>query len=77
MQLDLDKVDGDDEERTDLAEFDDCFRLAAFNGVAADEEIDLTRFSVALAFGDFARKDEVFEIKDREAVIVKFFRSMQ
>ena len=76
MQMESDKVDGNDEERADPAEFDDCFRLLAFNRAAADDELDFSRFSIALALGDFAREDNVFEIEDREIVIVKFFRSM-
>ena len=69
MQLALDKVDGNDEESADLAEFDDSFCLLAFNRAAADNELDLSRSSVALAPGDFACEDNVFEIEDREIVI--------
>lgn len=76
MQMELDKVDGNDEESADLAEFDGSFCLLAFNRAAADNELDLSRSSVALALGDFACEDNVFEIEDREVVIVKFFRSM-
>ena len=75
-QMRLDKVDGDDEERANLVEFDDCFRCAAFDRVTADNELDLSRFAVALARGDLAGEDDGFEIEDREVVIVKFFRSM-
>jgi hypothetical protein len=73
----LDKVDGDDEESADPVEFDDGFRCPAFDRVTADNELDPSRFTVALALGDFAREDDGFEIKDREFVIVKFFRSME
>ncbi len=73
----LDKVDGDDEESGDLVEFDDGFRCWAFDRVTADNELDLSRFTVALALGDFAREDDGFEIKDREVVIVKFFRGTE
>ncbi len=76
MQMALDKVDGNDEERADPAEFDDCFCLLAFNRAAADDELDLSRFLVALALGDSAGEDNIFGIEDREVVIVKFFRSM-
>ena len=73
----LDKVDRDDEESAAAVEFEDCFRGLAFDGVATDNELDLTRFSVALALGDLACEDNGFEIKDREEVIFKFFRSME
>ena len=48
----------------------------AFNPATVDDELGLARLSVALAPGDFAREDNVFEIKDREFVIVKLYRSM-
>lgn len=76
-QTSLGKVDGDDEESANLAEFDDRFRCAAVDRVTTDNELDLTRFPVALALDDLAREDDGFEIKDREVVIVKFFRSME
>lgn len=76
-QTRLDKVDGDDEESANLVEFDDCFRCSAFDGVTADNELDLTRFTVALALGDLACEEDDFEIGNREVVIVKFFRSME
>ena len=72
----LDTVDRDDKERAARAEFDDRFGFNAFKRDTADDELDFTRFSVALALNDFAREDDVFEVKDREVVIVKFFRSM-
>ena len=74
--MESDKVDGNDEESADLAEFDDCFRLLAFERAAADDELDFSRFAVALALGDFAGEDNVFKVEDREVVIVEFFRSM-
>jgi hypothetical protein len=73
-QTRLDKVDGDDGESAKLVEFDDCFRRLAFDRVTADDELDLSRFTVALARGDLAGEDDGFEIEDREVVIVKFFR---
>lgn len=76
-QTRLDKVDGDDEESANRAEFDDCFRCSAFDRATVDNELDPSRFTVALALGDLAREDDGFEIKDREVVIVKFFRSME
>jgi len=75
-QTGSDKVDGDDEESVNRVEFDDCFRRFAFDRAAADNEFDPSRFTVALALGDFACEDDGFEIEDREFVIVKFFRSM-
>jgi hypothetical protein len=73
----LDKVDRDDKERAVGAEPDDRFGFGGCKRDATDDELDLSRFSVALAFNDFAGKDDVFEIEDREIVIVKFFRSVE
>ncbi|MDQ3565026.1 MAG: hypothetical protein M3436_13090 [Pseudomonadota bacterium] len=36
----------------------------------ADDTLDLAGLAVALAVGDFTREDDVFEIEDREVVIV-------
>ena|SRR5450759_2370926 len=72
----LAKVDRDDEESANLVEFDDCFRGLTFDSVTADNELNLARFTVTLSLGDLACEDDSFEIKDREVVIVKFFRSM-
>ncbi len=71
-----DKVDGDDEECANMVEFDNRFCCLAFDRVATDNELDLTRFAVALTPRDLTCEDDGFEIKDREIVIVKFFRSM-
>ena len=73
----LDKIDGDDEESADRIEFDDGFRCSAVDRAATDMELDFSRFAVALTRSDFTREDDGFEIKDREVVIVKFFRSME
>ncbi len=73
----LDKVDRDDEKRANPVEFDDRFRCRACDRAAADNELDLSRITVALALGDFSREHDGFEIEDREVVIVKFFRSVE
>ena len=73
----LDTIDRDDKERSAGAELDDRFGFNAFKRYTADDELDFTRFSVALARNDVAREDDVFEVKDREVVIVKFFRSVE
>ena len=75
-QTRLDTVDSDDEEGANLVEFDNCFCCSAFDRVTTDNELDLLRFTVALAFGDFASEDDGFKVKDREVVIVKFLRGM-
>lgn len=75
-QTRLDKVDGDDEESANLVEFDNRFGCLAFDRVATDNELDLARFTVALTPSDLTCEDDGFEVKDREVVIVKFFRGM-
>lgn len=72
----LDKVDRDDEEVTKRAELDDCFGPEPVNRDAADDELALVRFAVALTLDDFAAEKDVFEIEDRKVVIVKFFDGM-
>jgi hypothetical protein len=67
----LDKVDRDDEESAVWAELDDRFGFDGLKRDTADDELDLSRLAVALALDDFAGKDDVFEIEDREVVIVK------
>lgn len=61
-QTGLDKVDGDDEESANRVEFNDCFPCSAIDRAIADNELDLARFTVALALGDFACEEEGFEI---------------
>lgn len=73
----LDKVDRDDKERAVGAELDDRFGFDSLKRDTVDGELDLSRFPVALALDDFAGKDDVFEIEDREVVIVKLFRSVE
>ena len=67
----LDTVDGDDEERASKAELDDRFGFDAFNRDTADDELEFACLSVALAGDNFAREENVLEVKDREVVIVK------
>jgi len=76
-QVVLDTVGSDDEERAARTELDDRFGFNAFKGDTTDDELDFARSSVALTFNDFASEDDVFEVKEREVVIVKFFRSME
>ena len=73
----LDTVDGDNKEGAGKAELDDRFGFDAFKRDTADDELDFTCFSVALAGNDFAREEDIFEVKDREVVIVKFFRGVE
>jgi hypothetical protein len=61
---------GDNKERAAGAELDDRFDSNSFEGDASDDELGLTRFSVALSFNNFTREDCVFEVEYREVVIV-------
>jgi hypothetical protein len=63
-QTNLDKVDGDDQESADRAEFDGGFRCPAFDRATADDELDLSRFTVALPLGDFARENSRIRLID-------------
>ncbi len=75
-QRELDKVDRNDEEVPVRAEPDNCFGVESGNRDAADDELALVRLAVALPLDDFAGEKDVFEIEDREVVIVKFFGSV-
>ena len=72
----LDKVDRNDEEVSTRAESDDRFGMESGDRDAADDELAPVRLAVALPLGDFAGEKDVFEIEDREVVIVKFFGSV-
>lgn len=69
----LDKVDGNDEEVTKRSELDDRFGLEPVERCAADDELAFARLEIALTLDDFADEEDVFEIEDREVVIIKFF----
>ena len=59
-----------------MANFCNDFGGIAVEGVALDDVLRFTCDAIPLAFGDLSRKDDVFEVKDREVVIFKFIRSM-
>ncbi len=69
-QRSLDEVDGNDDEPSGGTDFDNGFRCESMDCDAADDTFDFVGLAVALALDDFARKDDVFEIEDREVVIV-------
>ena len=56
-----------------MANFDDCFRTAAVEGETCNPVLGFARLTVALPLNDLPGEDNVFEIEDGEAVIVKFF----
>ena len=72
----LDDIDGDDEESTRLANLCDDFSGSAVKGPALDDVLRFAGAAIALPLDDLAREDDVFEVKDREVVIFKFFRSV-
>ena len=76
-QTDLDEVDRDDKERSGRPDFDDGLGFVAGERGSADDSLDFARLAIALALRDFAREEDVFEIEDREIVIIKLFRGMQ
>ncbi len=60
-----------------MADFDDGFCGAAVKRDTLDNALDFARFAVALARGDAAGEDDVFEVEDGEVVIVKFIRCVR
>ena len=61
-------VDSDDDELAAEADFDDSFGCRAAERDSGDDALGF-----ALAFNDFAREDDIFEVKDVEVVIFKLF----
>jgi hypothetical protein len=57
-------MDGDDDELTGEAVFDDCFGRRTVERDAGNDELDFAGLSVALTLDDFPREDDVFEIED-------------
>jgi hypothetical protein len=76
-QTSLDEIDRDDDERSAWSDLDEGLAFVAGERGSADERLDFPRLAIALAPGDFAREDDVFEVEDGEIVIVKLFRGMQ
>ena len=59
-----------------MANFRDDFGGAAVEGVALDDVLRFAGDAITLTFCDLSREDDVFEVKDREAVIFKLIRSV-
>ena len=57
------RIDGDENELAAVADFDDGFCGAAVKPDALDNALDFARFAVALARGDAAGEDDVFEVE--------------
>ena len=56
-----------------MSGFDDGFSERTVKRDATDNALDLVRLAVALTLRDPSREDDVFEVKNREVVIVEFF----
>jgi hypothetical protein len=69
-QMSLEEIDRDDEERAGPPDFDDGLSFVAGERDSADKRLDFSRLAIARALNDLAREDDVFEIEDREIVIV-------
>lgn len=69
-QSGLGKIGRDDEEIAARLDFNDGFGIFPFKGGATDDAFDFPGSGVSLALDDFACGDDVFEVKDREVVIV-------
>lgn len=68
-QRESDKIGRDDDKSLGRADFDDDFCDVGFEGLATDDKLGFAALAVALAFDDFAGKDDIFEIEDRKVVI--------
>ena len=67
-------IDGDDNEDTGGADFDDSLRGRTVECFAFDEEFDFASFRVPLALGNTTGEDDVFKVNDAEIVVFKFLR---
>ena len=67
------EVDGDDEEIAERSDIDDCLGVSFVECEASDNAFGFSCSGVSLALDDFAREDDVFEVIDREVVIVYLF----
>ena len=70
------RIGGDENELAAVPDFDDGFRGATGKRDTLDDALDFARFNVALARGDAAGEDDVFEVEDGVLVIVKFIRNV-
>lgn len=75
--LNVEDIGCDDDKLTREADFDDGLCGAAVERFTANDEFAFSRFGVALALDDLTGKDDVFEVNDREVVIVKFLCGMR
>ena len=64
------EVGGNDEELACRPDFDDRFGVSLVKRVATDNAFDFSCPRVSLVFNDFPGEDDIFEVKDRDAVIV-------
>ncbi len=69
-QSGLGEVGGNDEEVAERSDFDDGFGISFFEREATDNTFDFLCPGVSLALDDFACEDDMFEVMDREIVIV-------
>ena len=59
-----------------MPNFCDDFSGVAVEGVTLDDVLRFMGDAITLACCDLSREDDVFEVKDREVVIIKFIRGM-
>jgi len=70
------EVGGNDEELACRPDFDDRFGFSLIECDSVDNALDFSCPGVSLTLDDFTREDDVFEVKDRDVVIVKFLCCM-
>lgn len=63
-------IGGDDEKIAERPDFDDGFGVLFLECETTYDALDFPCSDVSLALNDFACEDNVFEVKDREVVIV-------
>ena len=59
-----------------MADFCDDFGCVAVEGVSLDDVLRFAGDAITLTFCDLSCEDDVFEVKDREVVIVKLICGM-
>lgn len=71
-----DKVDRNDEEASDWADFDDDLRFLPVERATTDDAFGFVSLPIPLSLNDLSCENDVFEVEDGEVFIFKLFGRM-
>jgi hypothetical protein len=66
----LDDIDCEDKKPARVARLDDRFSDKSVKRLATNDDFDFSCVAISLSFDNVAREKDVFEVEDREVVIV-------